>query len=144
MHSKRRHKIFVCSVILGELQSFRNYKNYERANFSDSPLHHIFESEHFSFPPLLDWRTIYSIPFECAIDTKSREFQYKILNIIYPSMISFLRLGIVSLLSLRSVTQQRKIYLICFFIGRLHKISGIQFNHLLEVHFQKLYNPWYN
>ena len=52
MHSKRRHKIFVCSVILGELQSFRNYKNYERANFSDSPLHLILESEHFSFPPI--------------------------------------------------------------------------------------------
>ena len=26
MHSKRRYKIFICSVILGELKSFRNYK----------------------------------------------------------------------------------------------------------------------
>ena len=70
-HSKRRHKICVCSVILGELESFQNYKgfsiifpkiieairgnstHYESANFSDSPLHHIFcifESENFSFP----------------------------------------------------------------------------------------------
>ena len=31
-----------------------------------------------------DWGTIYSIPFECAIDTKSREFQYKVLNRILP------------------------------------------------------------
>ena len=28
MHSKRRYKIFVCSVILGELESFRNYKGF--------------------------------------------------------------------------------------------------------------------
>ena len=31
-----------------------------------------------------DWGTIYSIPFECAFDTKSREFQYKVLNRILP------------------------------------------------------------
>ena len=28
MHSKRRYKIFICSVILGELKSFRNYKGF--------------------------------------------------------------------------------------------------------------------
>lgn len=32
----------------------------------------------------IGWRTIYSIPFECVIDTKSREFQYKILKRILP------------------------------------------------------------
>ena len=26
MHSKRRHKIIICSIILGELESFRIYK----------------------------------------------------------------------------------------------------------------------
>ena len=26
MNSKRRYKIYICSVILGELESFRNYK----------------------------------------------------------------------------------------------------------------------
>ena len=26
MHSKRRYKICICSVILGELEAFRNYK----------------------------------------------------------------------------------------------------------------------
>ena len=31
-----------------------------------------------------DWRTIYSIPFECAIDTKSRKKQYKVFNRILP------------------------------------------------------------
>ena len=66
MHSKRRYKICICSVILGELESFRNYKGfsiillkildaiiityYESENFSDSSLHHILESENFSFP----------------------------------------------------------------------------------------------
>ena len=28
MHSKRRHKICICSVILGELEAFRNYKGF--------------------------------------------------------------------------------------------------------------------
>ena len=32
----------------------------------------------------LDWGIIYSISFECAIDTKSREFHYKVLNRILP------------------------------------------------------------
>ena len=64
MHSKRCYKICICSVILGELESFRNYKAlvlltenfrfnltyYESENFTDSSLHHIFESENFSFP----------------------------------------------------------------------------------------------
>ena len=63
MHSKRRYKIFTCSVILGELKSFRNYKGfsifsenfgcnltfYEGKNFSDYSLHHILESENFRF-----------------------------------------------------------------------------------------------
>ena len=65
MHSKRRYKIFTCSVILGELKSFRNYKGfsiifpkilgviltfYDSENLSDSSLHHILESESFTFP----------------------------------------------------------------------------------------------
>ena len=28
MHSKRRYKICICSVILGELESFRNHKGF--------------------------------------------------------------------------------------------------------------------
>ena len=28
MHSKRQYKIFICSVILGELKSFQNYKDF--------------------------------------------------------------------------------------------------------------------
>ena len=62
MHSKRRYKIGICSVILGELESFRNYKRlssifpkfnilyYGGENFSDSSFLHIFESENFRFP----------------------------------------------------------------------------------------------
>ena len=60
MHFKRRYKICTCWVILGELNSFRNYRGlqyyflenftcklsfYESENFSDSFLHHIFEFE---------------------------------------------------------------------------------------------------
>ena len=65
MYSKRRYKICICSVILGKLESFRNYKllqyyfpenircnlpYYEGENFSDSSFHHIFEPENFRFP----------------------------------------------------------------------------------------------
>ena len=66
MHSKRSFKICMCSVILGELESFRNYKGfciflvpekfrcnltfYETKNFSDSCLHYVFKSDNFRFP----------------------------------------------------------------------------------------------
>ena len=65
MHSKRCYNICICSVILGELESFQNYTGleyffpenfrcnltyYESETFSDSFLHHIFESENFRFP----------------------------------------------------------------------------------------------
>ena len=56
MHSKQRYKIGICSVILGELETFQKYKGmskqyyfpenfrgnlmyYERENFSDSSFH---------------------------------------------------------------------------------------------------------
>ena len=61
-HLKRRYKICICSVILGKLESFRNYKgfscifpkildaisaHYEKGNFFDSIINHIIESENF-------------------------------------------------------------------------------------------------
>ena len=64
MHSKRRYKICICSVILGELEAFRNYKGFSVQDFSEKldavdrfakvrifliPLYHIFESENFRF-----------------------------------------------------------------------------------------------
>ena len=63
MHSNRRYKICICSVILGALEYFRNYKGFsiifpkilDALNvfkkviiFLIAP-HHIFESEHFRF-----------------------------------------------------------------------------------------------
>ena len=64
MHSKRRYKICICSVVQGQLESFRNYKGlllffrkfrcnfkfYESENFSDSSLNRIFESENIRVP----------------------------------------------------------------------------------------------
>ena len=65
MHSKRRYKICICSVILGQLESVGNYKGFsiifpkildaikritKKKFFFDSSLHHIFESENLSFP----------------------------------------------------------------------------------------------
>ena len=64
MHSKLRNQIRFCSVLLGEIESFRNYEGfsifpenfrcnltwYEGENLSDSSFHHIFKSENFRFP----------------------------------------------------------------------------------------------
>ena len=65
MHSKRRYKSCICSVVLGQLESFRNhlgpqyyfpenfrcnFRFYESEYFSNSCLHRIFESENFRFP----------------------------------------------------------------------------------------------
>ena len=63
IHSERRYKICSCLVSLGDFESsklqrlqyhfhenFRcNFSFYERENFSDSYLNHIFESENFRF-----------------------------------------------------------------------------------------------
>ena len=65
MHSsRRRYKIYICSVILGELEAFRNFNGFsvifpksldatERFTkvrvFSYSSLPHILESENFRF-----------------------------------------------------------------------------------------------
>ena len=48
MHSKRRYKICICSVIVEELETFRNYfpENFT-CNFT------YYESENFSVPSLL-------------------------------------------------------------------------------------------
>ena len=48
MHSKRRYKICICSVIVEEQETFRNYfpENF-RCNFT------YYESENFSVPSLL-------------------------------------------------------------------------------------------
>ena len=51
MHSKRRYKICICSVILVELESFRNYEgfnHYISKNFRRDLTYH--EEENFSVP----------------------------------------------------------------------------------------------
>ena len=64
MHSRRRYKSFICSVILGELESFGNYKGFSisfpkilgaiqdlpKLIFSDCSLRHILESENLRLP----------------------------------------------------------------------------------------------
>ena len=48
MHSKRRYKICICSVIVEELETFRNcFPENFRCNFT------YYESENFSVPSLL-------------------------------------------------------------------------------------------
>ena len=42
------------------------------------------DAAYASTEQVLDWKSIYSNAFRCAIDTKTREFQYKILNRIIP------------------------------------------------------------
>ena len=43
-----------------------------------------FDATYASTAQALDWKSIYNNAFRCAIDTKTREFQYKILNRILP------------------------------------------------------------
>ena len=64
MHAKQPYKICICSVILGQLESLRNYKGLSiifpkileaiwritNETYFDSSLHHIFESKNFRFP----------------------------------------------------------------------------------------------
>ena len=41
----------------------------------------------------LEWKEIYSLPFKVALDTKSREFQYKILHRFLPTNILLKKMG---------------------------------------------------
>ena len=65
MHSTLRYKSCICSVFLGQLESFRNhlgpqyyfpenfrciFRFYESENFCDSSFHRIFDCENFRFP----------------------------------------------------------------------------------------------
>ena len=87
MLSKRRYKICICSVSLAELESFRNYKGsfypenfrcnlkfYESKNFSDSPLHGIFESENVRFPFFAKNSLTWGLQCEKLYFRKSWEF----------------------------------------------------------------------
>ena len=51
------------------------------------------ENQYASETSNLDWETIYTLPFKCALDTKSREFQYKILNQILPLNTFLFKIG---------------------------------------------------
>ena len=89
MHSKRRYKSCICSVVLGQLESFRNhlgpqyyfpenfrcnFRFYESENFSDSSLHRIFESENFRFPFSTKNRLTWGLKCENLTLENRREF----------------------------------------------------------------------
>ena len=42
----------------------------------------------------IDWKAIYKLPFKVAMDTKTREFQYKILNKYLPSNSFLYKVGL--------------------------------------------------
>ena len=44
----------------------------------------------------LDWKEIYMLPFRVALDTKTREFQYKILNRYLVTNVLLNKIGIKS------------------------------------------------
>ena len=71
-------------LLLSELSSKKIY-NILVSKISISPsAKKKFEDSYASTEQALDWKRIYSNAFRCAIDTKTREFQYKILNRILP------------------------------------------------------------
>ena len=67
MHSKRRYQICICSVILGELKSFRNYKGLS-----------------IIFPKILDaiWRITKVRHFLISLSTAF--LSLKILGFLFP------------------------------------------------------------
>ena len=72
------------ALLLSELSSKKIY-NILVSKISISPsAKKKFEDSYASTEQALDWKRIYSNAFRCAIDTKTREFQYKILNRILP------------------------------------------------------------
>ena len=72
------------AVLLSKLSSKKNY-NILVSKISISPsAKRKFDATYASTEQALDWKGIYSNVFRCAIDTKTREFQYKILNRILP------------------------------------------------------------
>ena len=90
MHSKRRYEICICSVILGELEYFRNNKDFssifpenfrcnltyfECENFPDSFFHHIFESGILGF-----LFSFFSKPGECNVKNLTSENRRKLIR----------------------------------------------------------------
>ena len=51
-----------------------------------------FTDQYFNSP--LDWKAIYKLPFKVAMDTKTREFQYKILNKYLPTNSFLYKVGL--------------------------------------------------
>lgn len=92
-----------------------------------------FDEHYASNGSSLDWGIIYSIPFECAIDTKSREFQYKVLNRILPFNEFLFKIGKSDspLCSFCQETEESMPHL--FFSALWYNIFGNQFSLFLEM-----------
>ena len=83
-----RDDVFLYSVndaiLLSELSCKKIY-NILVSKISISPsAKRKFDATYASTEQALDWKSIYSNAFRCATDTKTREFQYKIINKILP------------------------------------------------------------
>ena len=72
----------------------------------------------------LMWNKIYSLPFQVALDTYTRDFQYKILNEYYLLILNYLSLNWLSHLYAHSVIRTRKPLNIFLFFVNILKLSG--------------------
>ena len=73
----------------------KNIYGVIRSKYETTPTAQSKFAEHYSSVNL-DWQEIYNLPFKVVIDTKSREFQYKILN-RYLTTNSFLhKIGLIA------------------------------------------------
>ena len=72
------------AILLSELSSKKIYNILVSKISNSSSAKRKFDATYASTEQALDWKGIYSNAFRCAIDTKTREFQYKILNRILP------------------------------------------------------------
>ena len=80
--------------ILSKAVSKIIYKEFRNRNITPPTAHLKYNAQFASDE--LDWKKIYSLPHRVALDTKSREFQYKLLNRCLATNVLLSKIGIIS------------------------------------------------
>ena len=82
------------NVLLSKAVSNIIYKAIRNRNITPSTAQRKYNAQFVSDE--LDWKKIYSLPHRVALDTKSREFQYKLLNRCLATNVLLSKIGIIS------------------------------------------------
>ena len=82
------------NVLLNKAVSKIIYKEFRNRNITPPTAQLKYNAQFASDE--LDWKKIYSLPHRVALDTKSREFQYKLLNRCLATNVLLSKIGIIS------------------------------------------------